>query len=248
MFNHIGTNPDEEAARRGASSLLLTLLGLGGVTGFAVGLAAFTAAEVLLEAVEEVEEMVEVVVLDAEEVGPPPAAPPPPPPPAAAAAPETEEAPDEPEEAPEEVEELPEEVPEETRDHAGPPGQEGGRLGGDPDGVAGGTLGGDPDGTGTGPLTSGLRVFHHSELVVEHRADVVYPRAARGLGLAAQRCVARVFIDERGRPYDVIVDVCPAAFHATTKAALLKWRWAPPRAEGQRVKAQTTLGITYTLK
>ena len=97
-------------------------------------------------------------------------------------------------------------------------------------------------GTGTG-----AKVFHHSELEVRQRKQPTYPEAARELNLGDQRCKARVFIDERGVPYDVIVEACPQAFHSETKRALLQWRWYSPRDGREKVKAQTIIAVTYKL-
>jgi hypothetical protein len=59
----------------------------------------------------------------------------------------------------------------------------------------------------------------------------------------------RIFIDEAGVPYDVVYEVCPKVFHASTTEALLKWRYYPARDdEGAKVKASFLLNIKYKLK
>lgn len=250
MFDHIGKDPDEEANRRRATSLLLTIIGFGGAIGFSIGLAAYTAVEVLLEDPFD-DEMIEVVMEDIEMDDAPPPPPPPPPPPAAAAAdePEEEEEPDDPQpdEMDEEIEELDEKVEEEIKSDVKPAGVVGGVEGGQVGGVVGGVLGGVEGGVLGGQL-GGVRVFHHSELEVKRRSDPVYPKSAKELNLGNQRCIAKVFIDEKGVPYDVMVEDCPKVFHSATKEAILKWRWYPPRAGKTKTKAQTTIGITYKLK
>jgi outer membrane biosynthesis protein TonB len=90
-------------------------------------------------------------------------------------------------------------------------------------------------------------VFHHSELEVKKRLNPEYPEAARALSLGDQRCLAKVFIDEEGVPYDVQVESCPKVFFEDTKQAILKWRWYPPKDGKNRVKAQTTIAVTYKL-
>ena len=68
------------------------------------------------------------------------------------------------------------------------------------------------------------------------------------MNLGDQVCKARVFIDEKGVPYDVKVEDCPKVFHAATRAAMLKWRWYPPKAGREKVKAQVVIGIRYKLR
>jgi len=65
------------------------------------------------------------------------------------------------------------------------------------------------------------------------------------MGLGEQRCKGRVFIDEKGVPFRVDVEDCPKIFHAPTKEGVMKWRWYPPRANRQKVKAQTLIIIRY---
>ncbi len=250
MFETIGRDVDDEAGKRRAQSVLLSLLGLGAVVGFIVGITAYTAVELVTSAAPD-GDMPPVVVW----VGP--AAAPdlpdlPPPPPAAAKAevePEDDLEPDplvDPDAAPTELQEPPDDT---VRSASRPDGQDGGVDGGDPEGELGGTPGGVTDGTGDrlGP-SGGPRVFHHTELETSRRVQPVYPKNARAMNLGEQRCKARVQIDATGRPYDVVVEDCPAVFHASTKEALLKWRWYAPRDGRRKVAAQTVIAITYSLR
>lgn len=107
-------------------------------------------------------------------------------------------------------------------------------------------IGTDPSGTGDGGDGT-VRSFSHPKLVVRKRVDPPYPETARALGLGEQRCLATVYIDEDGAPYQVDVEACPSAFHAATRQSLLEWRWYPPKDGKNRVKTQTAVGITYRL-
>ena len=108
MFDNIGKDLDEEANKRRAASMFLTLTGLGSVVVFVVAAGAYTAAEVLMDDALDME-MVELLPEDQMDDALPPPPPPPPPPPAAA---EQEEEVDEPEvdEMVDEIKELQEEV------------------------------------------------------------------------------------------------------------------------------------------
>lgn len=256
MFDNIGRDPDQEANKRRAASFMLTILFLAAGGGFATGIAAWTATTILPELLDD-SEMVEVVMADAEfeDEAPPPPPPPPPPPAAADEAEEEEEEEEEeddeeepdPDEMNEEVEELEEEPEEQVKSASKPQGVvggvEGGVEGGEVGGVIGGVVGGVIGGQLGGQL--GVRVVHHSELEVRRRVNWEYPKAAAELNLGDQRCLAKVYIGEDGVPYDVEVDACPRVFHETTRQALLKWRWYPPKDGRERFKAQTTIGVNY---
>jgi hypothetical protein len=243
LFDNIGKDLDEEANKRRAASLFLTLAGLGGVVGFGVAFTAYTAAQVVMESNLD-DQMVELVEEAIEQALPPP--PPPPPPPAAAPDPTDETVVPEPDEMVDEVKELQEEVKEEIKSDVKPAGVEGGQEGGVEGGVVGGVQGGVEGGVLGGQL-SGVKVFHHSELEKKKSVMPDYPEPARALNLGDQKCLARVFIDEEGVPYDVSVDACPKVFHDSTREALLKWRWYPPKDGKNKCKAQTTIAVIYKL-
>ena len=246
MFDNIGKDLDEEANKRRAASLGITVFGLAAITGITVGITAWTAAEVLLDTDLEAE-MVELLEEAIDELAPPPPPPPPPPP---AAAPDEEEEEEvtepEPDEMVEEVEELKEEVKEEIKSDIKPQGVEGGKEGGVEGGQVGGVDGGIVGGELGGKL-GGVRVFHHSELEVKKRVNPRYPESAKSLQLGDQRCLVKVFIDEKGIPFDAVVEKCPKVFHAGTKEAILRWRWYPPKDGKNKIKAQTTIAVTYKL-
>ena len=247
MFDNIGKDLDEEANKRRAASLMITMLGLGGAVGAFVAITAYTATQVIMEVAqdEHLVELIEEVQEQMDDAPPPP--PPPPPPPAAAASEEQEETEVTPDQMVEDVKELKDEVKDEMKSDVKPAGVEGGVEGGVVGGVVGGVQGGIVGGELGGQL-SGVRVFHHSELEVKKRVDPAYPDAARELNLGEQRCLVKVFIDEEGVPYDVQVDSCPKVFDAPTKEVIMKWRWYPPKDGKTRVKAQTTIAITYRIK
>ena len=96
--------------------------------------------------------------------------------------------------------------------------------------------------------TRSFNVLHHSEVEVKKRIEPRYPKTAKEANLGDQRCLAKVYIDETGTPYKVLVENCPKVFHASTREAILKWRWYPPKVGKQKVKAQITIGITYKVR
>ncbi len=245
MFDNIGKNPDEEANKRSLQSLLITVGVLGTVIGASIFAAVRTVQEIVADDTEV--EMVEVMIDEISEDLSPPPPPPPPPGPAEEEEEEEEEEEDEPDELNEEIQELEEEVKEEIKEQEKPKGEAGGEEGGVEGGVVGGVVGGVEGGVlgGTG---TGVRRFHHSELEVKRRKNPIYPDAAKALNLGDQRCKVRVLIDESGVPYEVRVEGCPQAFHTATKEAILSWRWYPPRDGRAKVKAATTIGVTYKLK
>ncbi len=245
MFDNVGRDLDEEAGKRQAQSLLVSLLGMGAVIGFAVGLTAYTAADLVMEPVDDGEMAPVVVALEPDAAPELPNLPPPPPPPAASKADVEPDVEPDPDSAPDELKEPLDEV---IRDAAQPPGVDGGVDGGDPDGEKGGKQGGQVGGTGDDLGGSAPQTFHHSDLETKRRVQPVYPKAAKSMNLGQQRCKARVKIDASGAPYDVVVEDCPVVFHAPTREALLRWRWYAPRDGRQKVSAQTVLSITYTLR
>ncbi len=238
MFEHIGKDPDEEAAKRRAAAGGLTFFGLIGVVAGTFGIATYLAVEVVEEFLDN-SNMVEVVMEDFLDDEPPP---PPPPPPPAASTPEEEDEID-PDEMDEDVEELDQEVEKEIAEDKGKAdvgvegGVEGGVIGGVVGGVVGGVLGG-----------TGAKVFHHSELEVKKRMMPAYPKQAKELNLGDQRCLAVVHISESGVPTKVEVQDCPKVFHAATVTGIMKWRWYPPKDGKQKVKAQTTIAVKYKLR
>ncbi len=249
MFDNVGRDLDEEANKRRVQSVMVTVVGLSALS---VGFLAAT-AWVAKEAIEEFvldDDMVEVVLDDEVELAAPPPPPPPPPPSAGAEEEEEEEEEDDevnPEDMQEEVEELDEKIDEKMKSQKNEAGMEGGQEGGVEGGVVGGVQGGVIGGVLGGTL-GGAKVFHHSELEVKKRVDPRYPDSARELSLGEQVCRARVFMDEKGVPYDVIVEDCPKVFHTVTREAILKWRWYPPKSGKERVKAQTLLVVRYKLR
>lgn len=249
MFDNVGKNNDEEATKRSLASLLITTLMLGAGAAFFVGYGAMKVVETV-QTIQESEELVEVFIEDdgMDEAPPPP--PPPPPPPAAADADEEEEEEDEEptnetEEMVDEVEELKEEVKTEIKSVARPKGEKDGVEGGVEGGVVGGIKDGVKDGVVGGELNGGIRVFHHRDLEVKSRRVPRYPKEAETLNLGDQRCKIQVKIDEKGVPFEAKVSGCPEVFHGPARESILKWRWYPPKAGKQKVKAQTLIAVLF---
>ncbi len=220
-----------------AGSILVSLL----LNGSLIGAILWSGVQAATEVLEE-EEPIEVTFID-EAVAPAP--PPPPPPPAGR---KRSVVPTEPQPQPEEVEREVEdlkEVTEKPPPDEGTYGVEGGVEGGVVGGVVGGVLGGVPGGQLGGPP---VRAVHWSEVQVKKRVQPKMPDAAKELGLSEERCQVRFYIDEKGEPYDVRIEACPAIYQQSALEAAWGWRFYPMKVEGQKVKAQFVLTIVYRLK
>ncbi len=157
----------------------------------------------------------------------------------------------EPEEVPDEqelddVQDLRQDLDDATKFKHQDAGMEGGVEGGVAGGVVGGTLGGVPGGQLGGQLQQ-VRAVHWSEVKVKKRVKPKMPDAARELNIAEERCQVRFFIDEKGVPYDVKLERCPAIFHESALESAWKWRFWPMKVDGNAEKAQFVLVIVYRL-
>ena len=84
------------------------------------------------------------------------------------------------------------------------------------------------------------------EVRTVRRIDPTYPF---GVETGDDRCVAHVFVDEAGHPYDVDVAACRDPFVQAARTALLQWRWAPVRdASNQPIRFYVKVGIRFRLK
>jgi hypothetical protein len=101
------------------------------------------------------------------------------------------------------------------------------------------------------PLPEGVpedtRVMHHSELKTRKRADIDYPTEALSHQVEQERCSAKVYMDKKGVPILVVIETCPEVFHEAVEAGLMKWRWKPPKLEGEKVNAVATIFVTFKL-
>jgi hypothetical protein len=88
---------------------------------------------------------------------------------------------------------------------------------------------------------------HWSDVTAKKRVSPTMPNAAKQLNMTEERCEIRVFIDEKGVPYDLILGRCPAIYHESTLEALWQWRFYPRREDGVRVKSQFHLVVVYRL-
>lgn len=255
MFDNVGKSTDEEALQRSAIALGIVV----GTTGLIAGIVVlygivlafiFVAEEVVGIEIPE-EDLVDLFLEEDPELEAPP--PPPPPPPPAAAdmmddeEEEEEEIEDVPDEMVEEVAELEEKIEDEVKNAKRPEGKEGGVEGGVEGGEIGGVQGGVIGGVVGGTL-GGATAMHHTDVKTRLRTELRYPEQARQMNLGDVSCRVRIFIDEKGKPYDVKFMKCPQPFHASAREGLLKWRWYPARQNGQKVRATFPLNIKYKLR
>jgi len=223
-------------------SAILTVTLLAFLMGVLFCYGTYWVAKEVLELNLDDEDMIEIVMddPDLEEAPPPP--PPPPPPPAAAAQEEEPEEPD-PEEMVEDVKELDKPIDDKVANAKADPVP----SGGDADGVEGGVEGGVVGGV-VGGVLKGPRTFHHTELRKKRQVQPEYPEAARTMNLGDVSCKVRMFIDEKGLPYNIKFEACPKIFQASAQNALMRWRFYSAKDEnGTKVKAQFLLNIKYKL-
>ena len=66
-------------------------------------------------------------------------------------------------------------------------------------------------------------------------------------GADNQTCNATVWLNERGQVYKVTAKDCPEAYQNETTKALLQWRWANPKVEGETSKVRTQVKVDFNL-
>src|SRR4029078_13733682 len=91
--------------------------------------------------------------------------------------------------------------------------------------AGGGGDGGSAGGIGSGG--GGPRSVHWTDVAVKYRARPKMPEAARVLSFTEESCNVRFFIDEKGKPYDIQLEECPAIFHDSALEAAWQWRFHP---------------------
>jgi len=237
MFDHVGRNRNQSAART-AGSLLFSLV-LNG-SGLAILFYATMKAPEMLEDAK--------AALVAVNLAAPPPPPPPPPPPGGKKKPhkEKEVVQDTPPD-PTVLQEAPPPVEEEPEDDGG---QEGGVEGGVKDGVVGGVVGGVKDGVLDGQLggTGVVKSVYWTEVQIKSKVVPEFPEAARQLGLKNERCIVHLVIDEQGVPIDFQFKTCPELFKSAAKDAAMQWRFYPLIDNGAPVKAGFDLNFQFKLK
>ena len=90
--------------------------------------------------------------------------------------------------------------------------------------------------------------MHWSEVRVKRRPEVRYPRNAQSMNLGPVDCRVRIFIDARGRPYEVKMESCPNIFRESAEQAAMKYRFYPMKVAGESVPCQFVLSIKYRLR
>ena len=97
-----------------------------------------------------------------------------------------------------------------------------------------------------GPST--VRV-HHTQVKIRRKVLPTFPGEALDAGVQSANCVARVVIDERGRPASIDLERCPDVFRASARRALSGWRWYPARdANKQAMRAEFLININYRVR
>jgi len=78
--------------------------------------------------------------------------------------------------------------------------------------------------------------------------DPKLPEAARKLQIQEAQCNVRLYIDKKGKPYDVKITECDTIFHEEILKVAYKWRFEPYRVDGEPTKAAFSLQLTFKLK
>ena len=78
-----------------------------------------------------------------------------------------------------------------------------------------------------------------------HRYAVHYPDQASSLMLPEQVCVVDMTIDPRGRPSDVQVGGCHAAFRASLADELSHWRYRPYIVDGRATSVPVSMPVRF---
>ena len=77
------------------------------------------------------------------------------------------------------------------------------------------------------------RPIHPSELTILKQTAPKFPKKAHKLGYSLEECTAQFYVDETGKPEDVVATGnCPEVFHRSLIKAGKKWRFAPVVGEG----------------
>lgn len=238
MFDTVGREIDPERRRRQAWLVAWTTV----LAAVGVGASVFLAATVVPVVREDTPDLPERLVeldLDAAPVAPesPAAARISQGAPSSTAAPLPTEPPDAPTLTPNPADEV--------RSAEPPAGSPDGDPNGDPKGVREGRPGGRGDGEGSGDGGGGIKAISQAALEWKRQPAPDYPRAAQGLGLGEQRCVAKLRLDEEGVPVNVSVAGCLPAFVPETIEALSGWRAYPVRVGSTRIPVQTTVVVHF---
>ena len=92
-----------------------------------------------------------------------------------------------------------------------------------------------------------VRQVQLSEVMVKRKVIPKYPTAAKGGGLEGS-CTVRVFIDEKGKPYDVKVETCDESVQTVSLAAARDWRFYPYMPDGKTpTPVQFVLAFNFKL-
>ncbi|MCO4743300.1 MAG: hypothetical protein KC912_00840 [Proteobacteria bacterium] len=91
----------------------------------------------------------------------------------------------------------------------------------------------------------GVEQVHVREVELRKPLRPKLPVQARVMYQEPVRCAYRVFIDEKGAPYDLRFLNCPTVFHPSVLEALPNAKWAPVRVDGVKVKATFATSTTF---
>jgi hypothetical protein len=88
---------------------------------------------------------------------------------------------------------------------------------------------------------------HLADVFTKKNPEPKFPKTMLGIPLSAsdKKCIVRVFIDETGRPEDVLMSSCHEGLQEETREAVMRARWYPVKVENEKVKAQFPLVIKY---
>lgn len=83
-----------------------------------------------------------------------------------------------------------------------------------------------------------------SSLILDRTSVPRYPRKLRDSGEAAV-CLVTVQVARSGKAEQVTPTGCPDAFANEAAKAAKRWRWRPPRSNGEKVTAETVIRMRF---
>ena len=86
-----------------------------------------------------------------------------------------------------------------------------------------------------------------SPLVTKRRVAPRWPSEALAYGIDLETCEARLDVDKRGKPYNVVVSGCSEIFHDSVESAAMKWRFYPLLVDEVPREATTSIKLTFRL-
>ena len=83
------------------------------------------------------------------------------------------------------------------------------------------------------------------QLMAKRRVAPNWPSEALSKGIDLDTCTARIDVDKRGKPYNVVVSDCSEVFHENVEFAAMKWRFYPLIVDDVPQESSTAMKFTF---